>query len=88
MASIREFFLKVNQDASFRKKFINSPTEALEEWGIHMSEETEEQIEEMVPIIKDHLPKLASLPTGYEALFADLRHKKHGKSDDPEMLIL
>jgi hypothetical protein len=89
VSSIRDFFVKVNQDPKFRAQFLDSPTEVIKQYGIEVSKETEAELEEIMPIVRKHLPDLAKIPMGYTALLDEVaRKKRHGHTKDPVPLII
>ena len=81
--------MKVNKDPAFRSQFINNPAETLKTYGITLPDATMQELMSIVPVIKKHLPELANIPQGYEALLDEVGHgKQGGHTDDPTMLIL
>jgi hypothetical protein len=89
VGSIKDFFVMVNRDPKFRAEFLENPAEALEAYGVEVSARTLEEIKEIMPIVKKHLPELANIPVGYNALLDEVAHEKRGgHTDDPSPLII
>ena len=89
MGSVKEFFVKVNKDPSFRNQFLNSPAETLASWGINLPDDVKSELMTLVPVVKKHLPELASIPGGYGPLLDEVeKGGDQGMADDPSMLIL
>ena len=81
--------MKVNKDPSFRTQFLNSPAETLASWGINLPDDVKSELMTLVPVVKKHLPELASIPGGYGPLLDEVeKGGNQGMSDDHSMLIL
>ncbi len=88
--SLRLFFLKVNKNSSFRAKFLADPAKVLAAEGITLSPDAEKEVIGLTKVFLRRLPELAVVPTGFDALLAEVAKEgsAKGSDDDPAMLIL
>ena len=88
--SLRQFFLKVNRDAVFRIKFLANPVEVLAAEGITLSLNAEKEVRAATAVLLRKLPELSVVPTGFDALLAEVAQEgtSKGPEPDPSMLIL
>jgi len=88
---IRRFFVKVNLDPEFRKKFLENPVAILAREGVKLEPEVENEVMKLKDELNEKLPVISSIPSGYEGFledFAQGRELEKPKVEKPEIFIL
>jgi len=62
--TVRTFVEQVNSDPLVRLRFLVDPAQALDEAGIHLSEEAKSELQTLVHEFLEKFPNIALLPTG------------------------
>jgi hypothetical protein len=89
--ALRHFFIKVNDDAVFRIRFLANPVEVLTAEGITLSQDAEKEVRALTAVLIQKLPELSVIPKGFDVLLKEVAKEgstKVSKDSDPEMLIL
>lgn len=85
---VRETFVKVNTDATFRANFIKDPVGSLQGEGYALSDADQKQLMEMMEKMRKHLPDLGHLPSGYKDLIDEVAGGDPPPGGDMGMLII
>lgn len=90
---LRQFFLKVNKDAVFRKNFLENPVEVLSAEGITLNPKAKEEVQELTAVLLRKLPELSAVPTGFDEILEEVAQEGELVSRkrferEPDMLIL